>query len=382
MRDRDETKGIAGRSRRAGGFTLIELLVVISIIAVLIALLLPAVQSAREAARRMQCVNNLKQLGIAMHNYESSTQSFPWGHGGYNNNDWGALALLLANFEQSPIFNAINFSDTGRATAKPSNENATVQYARLGVLLCPSDLDRLTTGFGPVNYAASFGATPAGFGLSSPNGMFGHVGWTNIGPGYGPDEPIVRVADVTDGLSNTAAFSERVKGIGTSNSSQLDNLVPSATATAVLTPTYPGNNAVDSNNKALLDPSLAGGPALYQNLCFTTGNPNKLLAGLPAGGPSPPWGPSGPVGGYWWLAIMPYGTAYNHVMTPNTWSCTDGTGGRLLGGAWTAGSRHPGGVNVAFGDGHVQFIKQTISLQVWWALGSKAGGEVISSDSY
>src|SRR4051812_19938609 len=153
--------------RRRRGFTLIELLVVIAIIAVLIALLLPAVQAARKAARRAQCVNNLKQLGLAVHSYESSTGSFPWGHGPYNNNDWGAFPLLLSQFEQSPVFNAINFADTGRAASKPSPENQTVQTMTLSVLQCPTDDDQLQTPFGHVSYATSYGATPAGFGLPS-----------------------------------------------------------------------------------------------------------------------------------------------------------------------------------------------------------------------
>jgi prepilin-type N-terminal cleavage/methylation domain-containing protein len=258
-----------GSARRAG-FTLIELLVVIAIIAVLISLLLPAVQSAREAARRAQCTNNLKQLGLAMHNYESATGSFPWGHGPYNNNDWGAFPLLLNNFEQSPVYNSINFADTGRAVSKPSPENQTVQVMTLAVLQCPTDDDQLQTPFGHVSYAGCYGATPAGFGLSSPDGIFGTVGGTAIRPipaGYGPDEPIVKIAMVTDGLSNTAAFSERVKGVGNGNNTAYDGRNPSGTSVAVLTPTYPRTNAVQPNNPTqplhhpAHDPTQAGGRA-------------------------------------------------------------------------------------------------------------------------
>jgi prepilin-type N-terminal cleavage/methylation domain-containing protein len=140
------------------GFTLIELLVVIAIIAVLIALLLPAVQAAREAARRAQCINNLKQIGLAMHNYEGTMKVLPWGLGPDGWNDWGIFPMLLPGLEQGPLFNMINFANTGNAVSTGNNgtttlpfaggagfQNTTVFLSTLKVLQCPSDQDRLTT---------------------------------------------------------------------------------------------------------------------------------------------------------------------------------------------------------------------------------------------
>src|SRR5262245_51249501 len=125
------------RDRR--GFTLIELLVVIAIIAVLIALLLPAVQSAREATRRIQCTNNLKQLGLAMHQYHESLNALPFGDLTYSWADFSSNTMLLPYLEQGSLYNSINFS----AQLLPANpgcpENTTAQYATLSVMNCPSD---------------------------------------------------------------------------------------------------------------------------------------------------------------------------------------------------------------------------------------------------
>jgi prepilin-type N-terminal cleavage/methylation domain-containing protein len=166
------------RLKSRPGFTLIELLVVIAIIAVLIGLLLPAVQSAREAARRIQCVNNLKQLGLASHNYHSAMNSFPWGEGPVGNNDWSALALTAQFLEQGNIFNTLNFvygagnpsgatlPYVGSGVRYPLNDTAFV--AVLSFALCPSDGRNALTNtsgfsgkpFGATNYVASSGVIP------------------------------------------------------------------------------------------------------------------------------------------------------------------------------------------------------------------------------
>ncbi|MBX6313001.1 MAG: DUF1559 domain-containing protein [Isosphaeraceae bacterium] len=330
--------------QRPRGFTLIELLVVIAIIGVLIALLLPAVQAAREAARRVQCTNNLKQIGLALHNYQSSHGSLPWGCGASGWNDWSAHALMLPYLEQGNAFNAINFGDGLGNPGLP--QNTTIIRTQLSYLLCPSDLNRMTGVEGHTNYAANAGTTPNAFFDRDKNGAFNGVfGATSF-------SPTIDFRDITDGLSSTAAFSEKVLGLGGNNQSQVDTLRPSASIAGVADP-KPNNNQ----------------PQPFYGQCKAQGPP-LTAANLTNNYPM----------GRYWHSGQPACSRYNHLMTPNTWSC--GYGGASGGGAFTAASRHPGVVNLLMCDGSVKAIKDAITPTIWWALGTRAGGEVLSSDAY
>jgi prepilin-type N-terminal cleavage/methylation domain-containing protein/prepilin-type processing-associated H-X9-DG protein len=328
------------RNRRAG-FTLIELLVVIAIIAVLIALLLPAVQSAREAARRAQCTNNLKQLGLAMHNYHDSVDCFPMSMGmdspgfGYPEPvSYSGLSMLLPFMEQTVIFNAINYSilrgDPGNNTAMGTSVNS---------FLCPSDPQQgsLPSGQAGANYHPNSGngivyvsgaSDPTNFNTSLPpfNGVFYPVSKT-------------RVADITDGTSNTGAFSEM--GLGDQS-----NGIATEKTDQFWTQTWPTT------------PDLA--ISQCQGFLVT----NLAFQGLSTDGV--PW------------IEGSTSAMYNHVNVPDKRSCIFPPG-RIMN---TANSYHPGGVNLLLCDGSVRFIKDSINLQTWRALGSRNGGEVVSSDSY
>ncbi len=323
------------------GFTLIELLVVIAIIAVLIALLLPAVQSAREAARRAQCVNNLKQIGLAMHNYHDSMNCFPMSMGldapgfGYPEPvSYSGLSMLLPYLEQTVVFNSINYSilrgDPGNNTAMATAVNS---------FLCPTDPQQgnLPPGQAGENYHPNSGNTidyvwgvsdPWGFNTSLPpfNGVFYPVSYTWI-------------AEITDGTSNTAAFGEM--GLG-----DMSNAIATERTDQFWTQTWPSTP----------DQAIAQ--------CQSFPASNLAYQGLSTDGV--PW------------IEGSTSAMYNHVNTPNKRSCIFPPG-RIMN---TANSFHPGGVNLAVCDGSVRFVKDSVSLPTWRALGSRNGGEVLSSDSY
>ncbi len=348
------------RSRR--GFTLIELLVVIAIIAVLIALLLPAVQAAREAARRSQCVNNLKQIGLGIHNYHQALDTLPPGDLTNAWADFSSNALLLPFMEQQPLYNSINFASPLAPAAPNNSSNTTVQYATVNVLNCPSDIDRLTTATGHSNYGPNYGSSPLIYSQGAAGaGPFGMVSY-NTTPGNpatgapgGPFRGPISLASVIDGTSNTAGYSERVKGIGNffAKPQPVDGLRPSSTL-------YQGMQ------------SWATTPQNYYQQCsalsVSTATPAAMSQFMP-------------VGGAWYTGHTSC-TGYTHVMPPNGLSCEFDNNGFQPDGALTAGSRHSGGANVMMMDGSVRFVKSTVNYITWQAIGSMAGGEVVSADAY
>ena len=369
------------------GFTLIELLVVIAIIAVLIALLLPAVQSAREAARRAQCTNNLKQLALALHNYSTATGAFPPG---IDNTTaylgqappgslatwtaWSAQALLLPYVEQTPLYNAANFNwSCCYVSGQADRTNRTIYNTRIAGFLCPSD-----------------GIA----GQQNINNYFGSIGTSTIQyPGDGNTTGIFRVynsvnscasvtiASVTDGTSNTIAFGEGIVGDYGKNSSYRGNGMSGAAdpSGGVVPNTMPGNNS-ESDPKNVLA-ALQACNAFWRTpaLASCSGYPACDMVGLKQYN-----------GQLWALGERGY-TLFNTIVPPNSqqypWrSCRLGAsclscapeGSSFI----NATSYHPGGCNFAFSDGSVRFIKDSVDMRTYQALGTRAGGEVISSDSY
>jgi prepilin-type N-terminal cleavage/methylation domain-containing protein len=362
------------------GFTLIELLVVIAIIAVLIALLLPAVQAAREAARRAQCTNNLKQLGLAIHNYHQQQNCLPAENmflgPNVGNNGWGWNAswavFMLPNLEQTPLYNAYNFS-----LSADNGNNSTVTYTAINSFSCPSDNQKVRPWlpWAPTNYSANHGGPGV---LRMWSGTIvefltvGPPGSTTLPPGtqwWGADSNLgfFGFESVTDGTSNTALFSEKLLGWSSQNSAPL-YANGSEGRRGIYT-----NAAISTAYNSGLQANAVSSVQACQSIPATS--PNNTQGGFLSGGS---WAL-----GYEWHTIV---NSYHHYNTPNKWSCLNpGDPGGLWGGTsgmTTASSNHPGGVNLCLTDGSVRFIKDTISPQTWWAIGTRNGGEVLSTDQY
>jgi prepilin-type N-terminal cleavage/methylation domain-containing protein/prepilin-type processing-associated H-X9-DG protein len=312
-------------ARMSRGFTLVELLVVIAIIGILVSLLLPAVQAARETARRMQCGSHFKQLTLALHNYHDTHRAFPAGR---TLQGISTHAFLLPFIEQGNVHELIDFG-----SAWDQTRNDLARGTAIPIFQCPSDSQTaLPDGWAANNYRVNqgsgilWGLPPANaadpnHGMAGPNGVFYLNSWT-------------RMAGILDGTSHTAALSEH--GTGDFNNGAWHRSDTFWPQTNPLTPDEAMRDclAIDPTNLAFQRVSNVGAP---------------------------------------WLQGYHSTSIYFHVSPPNSRSCMFPPG-RI---ATSAQSSHPGGVNLSLCDGSVRFVSETINLAVWRALGTRRGGEVV-----
>jgi prepilin-type N-terminal cleavage/methylation domain-containing protein/prepilin-type processing-associated H-X9-DG protein len=367
---------MVARSRR--GFTLIELLAVIAIMAVLIGLLFPAVQAAREIARRSYCANNLRQIGLALHQYHAANEVFAMGCSFQAPgppldtqlamwNSFSAQAALLPYLDHAPLYGALNFS---LSPLDYDGSNTTVVFRVVGTFICPSDTN---AGAGHQNindYAASFGATTddlydwgdSGSALATNFQIpHGSSGLFTFGIPYG-------LRDCTDGASNTIAYAEWLVGDG--RGTFYGGQDPGSTYRGNGFMTATGNNPTYASAFQNSSAVMAGLQA-----CATQFEASAITIDYK--------------GWYWAMGSTGF-SMFNTIQVPNDAAFPFGV--CRFGGTpndWPdnstfigAQSAHPGGINGLMGDGSVRFVKDSITRRVWWSIGTRGGGEIISSDDY
>jgi prepilin-type N-terminal cleavage/methylation domain-containing protein/prepilin-type processing-associated H-X9-DG protein len=367
-------------SSRRSGFTLIELLVVIAIIAVLIALLLPAVQQAREAARRTQCKNNLKQLGLANHNYHDVYNWFPPRRGGTcctssggtlansNRGRKSGFVHLLPYIEHTSLFQRIEAGDVANNVPPGGPEawnNWTGWRVNLPALQCPSDSFPPPSGTqqGHNSYAFSYGDE-----MRSVNGQGQRRGIFNASAGTGAVFGGSRMGDISDGLSNTVAMSEKLKGSAGSN---------------------PANIPIEQMQYKVGIATGMSGLAANPGQCMALKGPSGMFkAGTGLMGKAK--------AGTSWQDGQYERMGFSTILPPNAPSCAQGTNGNADSSVSivSPSSGHTGGVNVLMADGSVRFTSENINTGslnsasvtqgpspygVWGALGSKNGGDVVAN---
>ena len=313
------------------GFTLIELLVTIFIIGLLVALTLPAIQSARESARRAHCTNNLRQIVQATSNFESQNGHLPPGIGQGNASP---LLTILPFLELNPLYNCFNLSV--EIFANPIN--LTASRSQVALYTCTSDYagDSGRATRGGTNYAGNYGNV---YGNGESNGLFDDV------PILKSDRAI-RLRDIQDGTSQTAAYAEWLK-------SGRDGKIDRARSFFVET----------ASPTATTD----------DEFCDKCRSLNGMVGSI------------SPSRGFYWYEGRWARSLYDHGIGINDPFCQRKLSAGLLPiriASCPAGSNHPKGAHVAFADGHVSFIRQEISLPIWRALGSRNGGEAISDQSF
>lgn len=323
------------------GITLIELLVTISIISILIALLLPAVQSARESARRAQCTNNLKNLGLAISSFETAHQGFPRvvtslnpGVSKTNVSPYSMHCQLLPYLEATSLFNAINLGIIFGLDISFPTANLTISEAGISVFLCPSDPNASA---GKLSYRANImtGTTSGPSQNLLLNNWTGPFGWDDYLP----------ASMITDGLSNTLLLSEKKVGGGsTSYQSSRD--------------------WIDLQRN--IDTTTTQDEWL--NICSSLDS--SYLSGVQTNS-GRNWMISGAIYSEFFMSATP-----NSVIPDCGWKSSFGRG------VFAARSYHPGGVNAVMADGSVHWFKSTISKEIWRAIGTRSGGETISADAF